>query len=232
MFGLFNKDSSPVTPAAPTIPVTPTVTPTTTPEPEPSEFDKITNLLYPKKNGEDSKNSDPQKPAEPFDPTTLFNDPETLSKLRESVDFSKSISNETQQLLEAGDPKGFMSAMQDISKASFLEALKISSVLNKTAIDDAVTRILEQSKGQISQSLEDFDLQKEIPQITNPVIRLGLESARQQLKQQNPTMSASELAKTLKGFLAEANKMVNTQSIPDPETVKTENETWEDWVNR
>lgn len=125
-----------------------------------------------------------------------------------------------------------MSAMQDISKASFLEALKISSVLNKTAIDDAVTRTLEQSKGQISQSLEDFDLQKEIPQITNPVIRLGLESARQQLKQQNPTMSASELAKTLKGFLAEANKMVNTQSIPDPETVKTENETWEDWVNR
>lgn len=55
MFGLFNKDSSPVTPAAPTIPVTPTVTPTTTPEPELSEFDKITNLLYPKKNGEDSK---------------------------------------------------------------------------------------------------------------------------------------------------------------------------------
>ena len=231
MFGLFNKDSSPVTPAAPTIPVTPTVTPTTTPEPELSEFDKITNLLYPKKNGEDSKNSDSQKPAEPFDPTTLFNDPETLSKLRESVDFSKSISNETQQLLEAGDPKGFMSAMQDISKASFLEALKVSAALNKTSIEDAVKRTIEQSKGQITQSLEDFDLQKEIPQINNPVIRLGLEAAKKQLKEQNPSMSASDLAKHLKGFLAEANKMVNSQSPAASASKEEEPVSWEDWLS-
>ena len=204
---------------------------TTTPaEPQLSEFDKITALLYPKKNGNE-KTPEIQESSEPFDATTLFNNPEIVDKLRSSVDFSKSISSETQQLLEAGDPKGFMSAMQDISKASFLEALKVSAALNKTSIEDAVKRTIEQSKGQITQSLEDFDLQKEIPQINNPVIRLGLEAAKKQLKEQNPSMSASDLAKHLKGFLAEANKMVNSQSPAASASKEEEPVSWEDWLS-
>jgi len=228
MFG-FGKPTETVVETPTTEPTKPTVA-TPPAEPELSEFDKITALLYPKKNGNE-KTPEIQEPSEPFDATTLFNNPEIVDKLRSSVDFSKSISSETQQLLEAGDPKGFMSAMQDISKASFLEALKVSAALNKTSIEDAVKRTIEQSKGQITQSLEDFDLQKEIPQINNPVIRLGLEAAKKQLKEQNPSMSASDLAKHLKGFLAEANKMVNSQSPAASASKEEEPVSWEDWLS-
>ena len=228
MFG-FGKPTETVVETPTTEPTKPTVA-TPPAEPELSEFDKITALLYPEKNGNE-KTPAIQEPSEPFDATTLFNNPEIVDKLRSSVDFSKSISSETQQLLEAGDPKGFMSAMQDISKASFLEALKVSAALNKTSIEDAVKRTIEQSKGQITQSLEDFDLQKEIPQINNPVIRLGLEAAKKQLKEQNPSMSASDLAKHLKGFLAEANKMVNSQSPAASASKEEEPVSWEDWLS-
>ena len=228
MFG-FGKPAETVVDTPTNEPTKPEAT-TTPAEPELSEFDKITALLYPKKNGNE-KTPEIQEPSEPFDATTLFNNPEIVDKLRSSVDFSKSISSETQQLLEAGDPKGFMSAMQDISKASFLEALKVSAALNKTSIEDAVKRTIEQSKGQITQSLEDFDLQKEIPQINNPVIRLGLEAAKKQLKEQNPSMSASDLAKHLKGFLAEANKMVNSQSPAASASKEEEPVSWEDWLS-
>ena len=49
--------------------------------------------------------------------------------------------------------KGITSLVNDTSKAAFLEALKFSSALNKQVVEDAVKRAVEQSKGQINESL-------------------------------------------------------------------------------
>lgn len=203
-------------------------------EPEKSAFDKLNELLYPKKEGGKDGNFDPDKgnPEPPIDPIKLFENPEAVQKLMASMDFTKHISDDTLRLLESNDSKGITSLVNDTSKAAFLEALKFSSALNKQVVEDAVKRAVEQSKGQINESLGDYELNQAMPEISNPVIRLGLDAVKQQLKAQNPSMNSKELAGHLKTYLVEANKFVNPYPNATPSTTPADVDSWLDWVTK
>jgi len=230
-FGNSNNISDDKGAAAPqNTPATP-VTPES--QEELSALEKISKLLYPEGGGKKGENGDDSSNTsnEPIDPTKIFDNKEAVNTLLSSLDFTRSISPETQTLLEAGKPEGFTAMVNDVSKASFLEALKISSVLNKQTIEDAVKRTLTQSKGQIDESLGDLELRRAMPQLDNPVIRLGLDALKDRLKAQNPSMSPTEIATQLKSFLKGANELVN----PDPTVGKGNKadeavESWLDWA--
>lgn len=224
--GNFNSNSG-----TPSQPATPAPTETPAPEEEISGLDKLNQLLYPEKSG-DGNSDDPREPEPPVDPTKIFDDPESVNKILSTIDFTKNISEDTLKLLDSNDPKGLTSLVNDTAKASFLEALKLSSHLNKQTVDDAVKRALEQSKGQITESLGDYELNQAMPEISNPVIRLGLDAVKNQLKTQNPSMSPRELANHLKAYLKEANETVNAPTQPEGNQngQPTDAPSWVDWV--
>lgn len=215
------------TPSATT--TNPEQTTTTTPESkELSPLDNLQKLLYPEP--EKGQSGEAVKLIEPLDIPKLFEDPAAVDSILSSLDFTKSISPKTQELLESGKPEGFTAMVNDISKASFLEALKLSSVLTQKTIENSVERTLQKSKGQITESLGDYELRKEMPQIDNPVIKLGLEAMKERLKAQNPSMTANELATQLKTFLSSANSLVNTSSNSNEPTGKKQS--WADWLDK
>lgn len=236
MFNLFgNSNNISDDKGVPPTQNTPTTPGATEPQEELSALDKISKLLYPEGGGKNGEKGDGSSntPNEPVDPTKLFENKEAVNTLLASLDFTRSISPETQSLLEAGKSEGFTAMVNDISKASFLEALKISSALNKQTIEDAVKRTLSQSKGQIDESLGDLELRRAMPQLDNPVIRLGLDALKDRLKAQNPSMSPTEIATQLKSFLKGANELVN----PDPTVGKGNKadetvESWLDWASK
>ncbi len=224
-FNFNQSDPTPTAPAAPTIPVE------EAPKPEVSDFDKLQEMLYPpKKDGDES--SDSNQPKEPLDPTKMFEDKEAMTKMASGISFTDSLPEDLIQKVQNNEPGAQVAVMNHVGQTAFLKALEFSSHISKQATADAVEHALNQSKGQIDKSLGDYELAKELPELSNPVIKLGLQQVRKQLLEQNPSMPVKEQARQMKVFLKGANDMVNPDPNATPDMSSEEEQAWEDWVNQ
>ena len=212
----------------------PTPTPETVPETDPDPEDKTTKeepktgldaiqqLLDNKPDGD--KKTDEPTPV--FDPIAVLGDEEAVGKIMEGMDFTKSFSEETLQLLQDQDPKAFMAAINDATKASYLQAMRHTTALSKQHLTDTLERFKEETRASIQASLGNHDLAKELPEINNPIIKLGIENFVTTLKAQNPTMPAAEVASTVRTYLKELNATFN------PDTGKEDKKAAEpDWFS-
>ena len=213
MFG-FNKDPDPETPPVTTPPV---ADPNQPPTPEPEGLDKFASLFNTKKD-DDNPPTDPPTEDVIFDPTTILEDPEAVTALLSKLDFTKDISPETQAKLQANDPSATMDLFNEIGKQAYLSSLKHTTALMKRHVDDRFAQQDGVVSTKINSSIKSADLAAQIPEISNPIVALGVQPFIDRLQSQNPTMSTADVVKQVKSYLGELNSTINPppkESTPD-----------------
>jgi len=193
---------------SPTPVTTPNDPASTSPEgstPEPEGLDKWGNLVQ---NGENPGDK-PSAPTEVFDPVAILKDPEALEKISAGLDFSTSISSETQQKLSNNAPDAIISLVNDVGKAAYLQAIQHSSALSQQHVADIVAQQSTQTKGDIKSGLANYELEQALPEIKNPIVKLGIEQFVGKLKEQNPTISGVDVATEVRGYLKELSTIMN-----------------------
>ena len=167
----------------------------------------------------------------PFDPTAILNDQKAVDQLLDSVDFTSSFSKETQELLTAGDPKGMQAAMSDVAKASMLQALKMSTALNRKYTDEQLALQQNTTNTSINDSLDKRELANVLPQINHPVVEAGVKNYVKQLKAQNPSITPTEIAAAVKTIMGEVNNSLNPAKPTQQQQAAEEEVDWMEWAN-
>lgn len=193
------------TPAAPA----PAATPTPTPEGNPPEgLDKWAKL-FDNKEGEGDPSTDE---FTPFDPLATLQDDEAVNALLSKVDFRNSISEATQQKLANDDPNAMLDVINDVTKAAYLTALRHNQSMTQRVLQDQNRSFDKNVSSKISQSISDKELERALPEISNPVVAAGVKPFIQQLKSQNPNIAPETIVAEVRGYLQELNLAVNPTS--------------------
>ena len=163
---------------------------------------------------QDSGDSPSDTSKQIFDPVEILKDPEALERISDSLDFTQSISAETQQKLTDNAPDAIISLVTDVGKAAYLQAIQHSSALSQQHVADIIVQQQGQTKDAIKSGLGTYELEQALPEIKNPIIRMGIESFVDKLKIQNPSISGSDIANNVKGYLKEMNTALSPESSP------------------
>ncbi len=204
-------------PVAPVVPGV--VVPNT---PEPTGLDKWGNLV----DNKTSTEGEPPAPTPVFDPVAILKDPAALEKISSQLDFSSSITKETQQLFADNDPSAMVAMANDIGKAAYLQALQHSSALAQQHVADRFDQQDKSLSSNIKTHLSEYELEQHIPEIKNPIVRMGTEQFVAKLKQQNPTMSASDVSSEVRSYLKELSATFNPDTPKPGEPVAPEEIDW------
>ena len=209
-------------PEAPAVPATPVES--TTPDTPPLEgLDKWGGLVENEESG-----TSPEKSTEVFDPVAILKDPEALERISASLDFTSSISAETQQKLADSAPDALTSLVNDVGKAAYLQAIQHSSALSQQHVADRFNQQQTVTKGDIMSGISDYELEQALPEIKNPIIKLGIESFIGKVKEQNPSISGKGIADEVRGYLKEMHNAINSEA-KTPEADKKSKEI--DWLS-
>ena len=165
-------------------------------------------------------------PPTVFDPVAILKDPEALENIANSIDFSSAITETTQQKLADQSPDALINLVQDISKAAYLRAIQDSSALSQQHISDRLAQQTIQTKDEIATGLSAHELEKALPEIKNPIIRIGIEGFIGKLREQTPGISGMDIASEVKGYLAEMSKAVNPNDSTDKANTKSKEVDW------
>ena len=195
---------TPAVPATPAAPVTPEAPNT----PEPEGLDKWAKLAENKS----SENNPSDSPKEVFDPVAILKDPESLDRISDSLDFTQSISAETQEKLANNAPDAMLSLVNDVGKAAYLQAIQHSSALSQQHVDDRFTQQRGQTKEDIQSGLGNYELEQALPEIKNPIIQLGIKSFVSELRAQTPNISGKDIATNVRGYLSDMHTALSPES--------------------
>lgn len=182
-------------------------------------LDKFASIFDNDKSQKEGKPASPTEPPAPFDPMALLEDEEAITGLLSKVDFSTSISEETQKKLTDQAPDALISLTNDIGKAAYLQAMRHSTALNAKYLKEQISLHGKTVSSQISNSISDADLAKVLPEINNPIIAAGIEPFISKYRNQNPNATAEDVAKITRDYLKELNMSVNPDKTPpSPDT--------------
>ncbi len=172
-------------------------------------LDRLQNLLDNKPEDKNSGNGTDNKDNTPFSPVALLNDAEALAGITDAIDFSASISPETQAKLADGSADAIQSLAQDMGKTAYQAALKHSSLLIENTIDDRLSRLEASTADQIKSSLTNHEIHKELPAQSNPMVQMAVSGFQQKLMQQNPTFTPDQVAKETRNYVESLAQVFN-----------------------
>jgi hypothetical protein len=217
MFG-FGEEAKPTAevPATPAAPETPAA-----PVEEPKGLDKWAGLLDNDKT--DEKLGEAEKPTTIFNPNEILADEEAVTALLSKTDFTSNISPETQQKLADGAPDAMLALNNDIGKQVYLQAMRHTTALVDRQMNERFAAQEGVTSSKINSSINDKDLAKLLPEITNPIIALGVQPFIDKLRAQNPSMSTADVAAQTKEYLGDLNNKLNA---PPPDPKKDEEVDW------
>jgi len=210
-------------PANPATPVAPVIEPT---PPEPKGLDKFSDLFDNDKTKvpkEGEQVTPPESPT-PFDPVALLDNEEATTALLSKLDFSKSISEDTQALITANDPGALLALTNDIGKQAYMQAMRHTAAINKRYVDEQLASHSTDVTSKINSQISDRELATLLPEIKNPLVAAGIETFVERFRAQNPTASTSDVVTQVKEYLGELNSTVNK---PPPDTTNQPTEI--DW---
>lgn len=196
-------------------------------QPEPQGLDKFASLVQ--NNNVDTK--DGEKP-QPLDIQAVFKDPEFIAKAQAGLrnNLQNAISDQTKQLMENNDPAAMQSMMMDMASAVYMQSLEHSASLQDLTLKEKLDAFSSTTDQVVDSKLQQSDLQQAIPQMQNPILRLGIEGVINQIQAQNPTMTPQEV----NGQVQEYFGLLNQELNPDTEAqAKAEEEQAAevDWIN-
>ena len=189
--------------------------------PEPTGLDKWGNLV----DNKTSTEGEPTAPKPIFDPVAILKDPAALEKISSELDFTSAITKETQQKFADNDPGAMVSMANDIGKAAYLQAIQHASALSQQHVADRLDRQEDSLSSSIKTHLSEYELEQHIPEIKNPIVRLGTEQFVAKLKAQNPSMSASDVSTEVRSYLKELSNTFNPDT-PKPGEEKPQEIDW------
>ena len=181
----------------------------------PKGLDKFAHLLQNQQQDGDKANT----PQQPFDAQALFKNKEFIGNLRSNIRQSipSSISPETKAKIEANDPDAMVSMMSDIAESMYLKALEHSTSLQNLALDDKLKGFSDQTSNLVDNKLSKSQLESAIPQLKNPIARLGIEAFIEKAREQNPTASPEDINSQVKEYLSELGKDFGLSGSDDKE---------------
>lgn len=198
-------------------------TETTTSEASVTGLDKWKGLVDNK--ASEGKGSEEDTPI--FDPVSILKNPEAIEKISNSLDFTSSISPETQQKLASNEPDGIISLVSDVGKAAYLQAIQHSTALTQQHITDLLAKQEKGLSSNIQSHLKDHELEQVLPDLKNPIVRLGTQQFVKELRNQQPNISSQDIAKEVKDYLKELANTINP-ATPEPKPKRADQV--DDWM--
>lgn len=192
---------------------------------EPEGLDKFATLFQNNENTGNNESADQKK--EPINIQELLKDQDFASKLLGNFrsNLQSAISPETKQLMEAGDPNAMQAMMTDMMSAAYLQSLEHSTTLQNLALEDRLNAVTDTTDKVVDSKLQQFQLNQAIPQMNNPIMKMGIEGLVSKLQEQNPTMSPQEVNAQVQEYVSLMNKEFN------PDTTQQQNDADSDQDN-
>lgn len=177
---------------------------------------------------------DPSKAvADPFANPLFSTDPAKIREAASQMDFTQGLPQELlQKVLQGNDPQALMQVINHVGQQSLAAALQIGT----QTIENAGSRIGARFKEAIPQHVRDFQINNtkpSNPMFEHPAIQGMLQRAKQQIKAQNPTMSAEQVAAMAEDYITQTAAVFNNSgksSNPDG-TGSPNSESNFDWMN-
>lgn len=213
MFDFFSKPSSP-TQNTPTNPPTATQNPGDNPnQPDPTNLpndpSKDNPLPQDPKTLDEFKfllqnKDDPggSNPVTPVSISTQLLNPEVLDALSNKVDFRSAISEATQQKFSANDPTALFDALGEVSKASFLEAVKTIAPLVDFSANNVRNTTPATVENLIQQAFESRDLSEATKTDTSPVAQFILTTLAKDIKSKHDGASPAQAVSMARNLLS------------------------------
>lgn len=175
--------------------------------PPPEGLDKFAHLLDNASN-KDGEGGDPNSQKQPTNVPELFKDENFTKGLRTNLrqSLNTAISPETKALMEANDPNAMMSMMQDIAEASYMQALQHASSLNGIVLNEKMEGLNVETSNLVDSKLQSQEFTQAIPQLKNPIVKLGVEAFMDKVREQNPTISPEDMKAQITEYVGELGK--------------------------
>ena len=177
---------------------------------------------------DDMFHNKPAKGDKPVDLTLNIPD-EAMDKVMENVDFSKSISPELMTKFQSGDVGAVMEVMQVMSKQAYRTAMQHGAAVANSNLNLRG----EQLDGQIGKIVQsnlssDAVINSDIPNIDHPAVKREVQRVAAQLREANPTATASQIAQGTKNYFQELRAAMTPEAQP---SAAEQAQAAQDWSN-
>lgn len=201
-------------------------------------------------NGTIPPNPEPAKEATPLDafaelwkneppkegetPPGVFGnvDPKRFMEAAAKVDFSKAITPETLQAIQAGGEEGvkaFAAAMNSVAQNVYAQASFASTKITEQALEKARQAFIAEIPNHIRASTASESLRAENPIFSHPAAAPILGAVQSQLAVKFPQASAAELTAMAKTYLENFASGVSPKKVEEPSS-KTKETDWSSFL--
>ena len=160
------------------------------------------------KNGADS----PDKAIKPINNFKDFITADTLKALADKQDFTSAISSETLSALKEGKVEAILTALNDMSRASYIAALQHSGLLADNVLDNRLSGLKNNLPSEISDILTQHELRSTVEAFDNPVVRKGMQGIVKEIRAAHPDATPTEVAKQAQQYFTELAMAINPNS--------------------
>lgn len=177
--------------------------------------------------GNPSNSQTPQEPQNPLDayaklfdnanksqqsdgPPSFNLDPETLTKVSGSLDFTQGIDPDLLSKATSGDSQAFLKIINQVGQRSYQAALHHGTTLTDKYVGARSEYDRKALPGHVRQSLTDHALSS-IPNATHPVIKQQLKMISNQMQAANPDASPEEIAQAASKYIQDLAGALNPQ---------------------
>lgn len=159
------------------------------------------------------------KPADPGAPPLTaqeFLSPENIAKLSEGLDFTKDLPANVLQGLQENKPEALMALVNAVGVNAYKTALQHNGLLNDNILNSQLAYQNDSIDSRISQNNSAQELLANLPEMSNPIVKLGMESVVGKIQQANPDWNGEQVATEARRYLQEMNKTINPEATPAP----------------
>lgn len=195
----------------------------------PKGLDRFAHLLQ-NANNKDGDGKQGQNQRQPTNVPELFKNQEFLQGLRGNLrqNINSSISAETRQKLQSGDPEALMSLVSEVAEASYLQALQHGASLQNLVMDEKLEDFSSKTNSLVDSKFQNQEFTQAIPQLKNPIVQLGVEAFMSKVREQNPTISPEDMKAQVTDYLSELGKDFGIGKEPEPS--KSDTDQGIDWL--
>lgn len=176
-------------------------------------------------------NDDSQQPAKPLNIKELFANEEFTGSLRQHARTSalKSLSDEVKQGIADGNPESLIEALSSMAEAIYMQAIQDTSNLQSAVLDQRLVSVKDETSDAVKSGLREHQINQAIPQLNNPILRLGVQSFMDKLQEQDPSMSPDDMRTQVNDYLATLGKEFGV--MPDADKPASDTEAGVDWFS-
>lgn len=143
-----------------------------------------------------------QQPQDPFAAPLLGTDPNKITQAAAKMDMTRGISPEMiQKAMSGQDPQAFMAVMNQVAQNTLATATQITTATTEHAHRANNQRMLQALPDRIKQTQLD-NIQSENPVLQHAAVQPMLKLARQQIKMNNPGMSAEAINRQAEAMMS------------------------------